>query len=60
MTCIFRDKNALYWDIPPGHTDSLKLDFFVSTNDNMFTVTNSLGMFTVLVICRNYLWPMWL
>jgi len=47
MTCRDRNRNALYWDIPTGHTDSLKLAYFISTKDNVFTVTNSLGMFTV-------------
>jgi len=47
MTCGDRDKNALYGDIPPGGTDSLKIAYLISTKDNVFTVTYSLGMFTL-------------
>jgi len=47
MTCRDRDKNAFYGDIPPGDTDSLKIAYLICTKDNVFTVTNSLGMFTL-------------
>jgi len=47
--------NALYWDIPTGQTDPLKLAYLISTKDNVFTVTNSLGTFTALAKCTNVL-----
>jgi len=56
MTCRDWNKSALYCDIPPKHSVSLKLACLISNNDNTFTVTNSLVMFTVLAKCTNYLW----
>ena len=38
----------------------MKLAYPISTNDNVFTVTNSFGMFSVLAKCSNFLWQMWL
>jgi len=52
--------NALYWYIPTGDTDCLKLAYLISTKDNVLTVTNTFGMFTVLAKCTNFLWQMWL
>ena len=47
MTCGDRDKNALYGDIAPGGTDFLKFAYLISTKDNVFTVTYSLGIYTL-------------
>jgi len=33
---------------PLGHSDSLKLSYLISNNDNVFTLRNSLGTYTVL------------
>ena len=56
---LFRDRDRsvhlLYWDIPPRDTDSLKLAYLISTKGNVFTVTNSLGMFTVLAKAYQFL-----
>ena len=48
-------KISLYWDIPTGDTDSLELAYLISTNDNVFTVTNNLGTFTVLAKIYQFL-----
>jgi len=55
MTCRDRDRNALYWDIPTGHTDFLKFAYLISTKASVFTVTNSLGTFTVLAKIYQFL-----
>jgi len=38
----------------------LVLAYLVSTKDNVFTVTNSFGMFTVSAKRTSFLWQMWL
>jgi hypothetical protein len=44
-----RDKrNALCGDTAPGDGDFLKFPYLISTKDNVFTVTNILGMFRVV------------
>jgi len=43
-----------------GHSDFLIFDYVISTKDNVFTVTNSLGTFTDLAKCTNVLCQMWL
>ena len=55
MTCRDRDKSALNWDIPPGNTYALKFGYLLSTKDNVFTVTNTLGTFTVLAKMYQFL-----
>jgi len=36
----------------------LKIAYLISTKDNVFAVTNSLGMFTVFGKCTNFIWQM--
>jgi len=43
-----RTNNAFLWDIPTGHTDSLKFAYLISNKNNVFNVMNSLVLFTVL------------
>jgi hypothetical protein len=40
-------KKELYRDNPPGEADPLKFAYLISTKNNVFTVTNTLGMLTV-------------
>jgi len=55
FTCRDRDRNAIYWDIPTGQTDFLKFGYVISNKDNVFTVKNSLGRFTVLAKMYQFL-----